>query len=308
MAHGQLRDLMNLAKELRAASGGLTMAQMMRLTERSRRTVERMIEGLFELGIETETAQAEGDHHLLKRWRLVEPLPAPLTALSEEERLALEGVALTMPDGHARRALVKLLASQREQVATGVAVDAHTLVDRTAYTAFLGPRYVGSETLIGQLERAITGFEQVILAYRKDGDEAATARRVKPLGLLFGRFGYLVGLENDKGVRTYRLNCIESVELVGKLFKPPAWFNLKSWAAESFGIYHGDELKTWRITFSPRVSKRADTVFFHPTEQKTWLPDGSLQLTLRCRGERELLHEMQHPDWLGETKVNSWAV
>lgn len=303
MAHGQLRDLIHLAQELRASSGGLTMTQMMQRTERSRRTVERMLDGLADLGIETETAQAEGDHHLLKRWRLVEPLPAPLTALSEEERLALEGVALTMPDGPARRALVKLLASQREQVATGVAVDAHSLVDRTAYTAFLGPRHVGSERLIGQLERAITGFEQVILAYRKDGDEVATARRVKPLGLLFGRFGYLVGLETGKGVRTYRLNCIESVDLVGKTFSPPAWFNLKQWAAESFGIFHGDELKTWRITFSPRVAARAATVFFHPTERKIWLPDGSLQMTLRCRGERELLHEMQHPDWAGEVKA-----
>ncbi len=307
MAHGQLRDLLNLAKELRASSGGLTMAQMMRLTERSRRTVERMLDALEGMGMEPFPSDAEGDHHLLKRWRLVEPLPAPLTALSEEERLALEGVALTMPEGPARRALVKLLASQREQVATGVAVDAHTLVDRTAYTAFLGPRYAGSETLIGQLERAIQGFEELKLSYRKDGDEVATARRVKPLGLLFGRFGYLVGLETGKGVRTYRLNCIERVELVGKLFKPPAWFNLKTWAAASFGIFHGDEMKTWRITFSKRVSKRAATVFFHPTERKIWLPDGSLQVTLRCRGERELLHEMQHPDWLGETKVNSCA-
>lgn len=303
MAHGQLRDLIHLAQELRASSGGLTMAQMMQRAERSRRTVERMLDGLAELGIETETAQAEGDHHLLKRWRLVEPLPAPLTALSEEERLALEGVAVTMPEGPARRALVKLLASQREQVATGVAVDAHTLIDRTAYTAFLGPRYVGSERLIGQLERAVTGFEQVILAYRKDGDDLATARRVKPLGLLFGRFGYLVGLESGKGVRTYRLNCIESAELVGKTFKPPAWFNPKQWATESFGIYHGDDLKTWRITFSERVAKRAATVFFHPTEQKIWLPDGSLEMTLRCKGERELLHEMEHPDWAGEVRI-----
>lgn len=143
MAHGQLRDLIHLAQELRASSGGLTMAQMMQRTERSRRTVERMLDGLAELGIETETAQAEGDHHLLKRWRLVEPLPAPLTALSEEERLALEGVALTMPEGPARRALVKLLASQREQVATGVAVDAHTLVDRTAYRGLM-PESAGS--------------------------------------------------------------------------------------------------------------------------------------------------------------------
>lgn len=303
MAHGQLRDLLNLAHELRAASGGLTMAQMMQRTERSRRTVERMLDGLLELGIETETAQAEGDHHLLKRWRLVEPLPGPLTSLQEGERLALEGAAAMMPDGPARRALVKLLASQREQVATGVAIDSQTLIERTAYTAFLGPRYVGSEALIGQLERAIRGFEELRLSYRKDGDAVASAVQVKPLGLLFGRFGYLVALASGKGVRTYRLNCIEGAELVGKLFKPPAWFHLKTWAAESFGIYHGDELKTWHIVFSPKVAARAQTVEFHPSEIKRVLPDGCLELTVRCRGERELLHEIQHPDWADEVYV-----
>lgn len=304
MKHGALRDMIQLAQKLSASSKGLTMAEMMGETERSRRTVERMLDGLFELGIETETAQAEGDHHLLKRWRLEKPLPAPLVALDEGERLALEGVAVTMPEGPARRALVKLLASQQSGVATGVAVDAHTLIDRTAYTGFVGPRYVGNETLIGQLERAIQGFDELNLRYRKDGEAVATPRRVKPLGLLFGRFGYLVALQGGKDIRTYRLNCIEGVDLVGKTFKPPAWFHLKKWAAESFGIFHSDDLKTYRIVFSPKVADRAASVSFHPSERKHRLPDGSLEMILSCKGERELLWELSHPDWLGEVKLS----
>jgi predicted DNA-binding transcriptional regulator YafY len=304
MAHRQLRDVLVLAQELSRSSEGLTMAEMMKFTERSRRTVERMLDTLVELGLETETAQAETDHHLLKRWRLTNPLPAPLVALEEDERLALEGVAVTMPEGPARRALVKLLASQRSQVATGIAVDAHTLIDRTAYTGFVGPRYVGSESLIGQCERAIIGFEVVKLDYRKDGEEHSTRRFVRPLGLLFGRFGYLVGIEKGKGIRTYRLNCVEAVELVGKTFKPPRWFNLKAWAAESFGIFHGDEMKTHRIVFSPPVADRAASVQFHPSESKRRLTDGSLEVIVRCKGELELLHELQHPDWAGEVVKN----
>ena len=304
MKHGALRDLLDLATNLSASSAGLTMAQMMAVTERSRRTVERMLDGLFELGIETETGQAVGEHHLLKRWRLTKPLPAPLVALEEAERLALEGVALTMPEGPARRALVKLLASQRSSVATGVAIDAHTLIDRTAYTAFSGPRYVGSETLIGQLERAIQGFDELNIRYRKDGEAAASLVRVKPLGLLFGRFGYLVALANGKGIRTYRLNCIEAVELAGKTFTPPAWFNLKAYAAASFGIYHGDELKTWRIVFSPRVANRAANLKFHPSQKTKRLSDGSLEIRLYCRGEQELRWELANPMWQGEVKID----
>lgn len=304
MAHGQLRDLIELARKLSESSLGLTINELMDFTGRSRRTVERMLASLEGLGLDPTPAQAEGDHHRLQRWRILDPLPAPLVALEESERLALEGVAVTMPEGPARRALVKLLASQRSNVATGVAIDAHTLIDRTVYTGFVGPRYVGSETLIGQLERAIQGFEEVELAYRKDGEEVASTRRFRPLGLLFGRFGYLVAQGvGERKPKSYRLNCVVSVQLTGNLFKPLARFSLKEWAQESFGIYHGDELKTHRITFSPRVADRAASVQFHPSERKTRLPDGSLLVILRCRGERELLHEMQHPDWAGEVSI-----
>jgi proteasome accessory factor B len=301
------RDLLLLAQELSASSKGLTMAEMMVATERSRRTVERMLDTLAELGVETETTQAEGEHHLLKRWRLTEALPSPLLALDEDERLALEGVAVTMPDGTARRALVKLLASQRSRVATGVAIDAHTLIDRTAYTGFVGPRYVGSERLIGLCERAIVGFEQVVLSYRKDGDARASARRIKPLGLLFGRFGYLVGLEKGTGVRTYRLNCIEEVQLVGKTFKPPSWFNLKRWVAESFGIFHGDERLHIVLRFNPEVADRLARLRLHPSQRLETSPDGTLRVHLHCRGHRELFHELLHPDWHGHVVLEQPA-
>ena len=303
MAHRLFRDVLLLAQELSRTSKGLTMVEMMAFSQRSRRSVERMLDTLIELDLNTETSQAEGEHHLLKRWRLTKPLPAPLVALDENERLALEGLAVTMPEGPARRAVVKLLASQMSQVATGVAVDAHTLIDRTAYAGFVGPRYVGSESVIGQCEHAIKGFEQINLSYRKDGEEDVRQRLVRPLGLLFGRFGYLVGMEKDRGVKIYRLNCIVALEFVGRTFKPPRWFNLKAWAAESFGVFHGDELKSYQIVFSPRVAERAASVQFHPNERKRRLMDGSLEVTLYCRGESELLHELQHPDWQGEVTI-----
>jgi predicted DNA-binding transcriptional regulator YafY len=300
MKHTALRDLILLAQFLSTPSGGLTMTQMMNFTERSRRTVERMLIAMDELGIETEAGQAVGEHHLLKRWRLTKPLPAALVALDEAERLALEGIALTMPEGLARRALVKLLAAQNTSVATGVAIDAYTLIDRTTHIGVFGARYVGSETLIGQLERAIQGFEELDISYRKDGEESASKVRVKPLGMLFGRFGYLVGLASGKGVRTYRLNCIEAVDLAGKTFTPPAWFNLKAWSADSYGIYHSDAMRSYRIVFSKRVAPRAASIQFHPSQKTKYLADGSLELLLRCRGERELMHELTHPDWLNE--------
>ena len=68
MAYTKLRDLLQLATELQGSSIGLTIDEMMKRTERSRDTIERMLMGLYELGIEVEQSRLETDHHRTKRW------------------------------------------------------------------------------------------------------------------------------------------------------------------------------------------------------------------------------------------------
>ena len=60
-------------------------------------------------------------------------------------------------------------------------------------------------------ERAIQGFEKLEIRYRALGRRRASWRTVDPLGLLFGRFGYLVAARGDIPV-TYRLDTIEDVK------------------------------------------------------------------------------------------------
>ena len=52
MAYTKVRDLLLLAIELQASSIGLTIQDLMEKTGRSRKTVERMLNGLYELGLE----------------------------------------------------------------------------------------------------------------------------------------------------------------------------------------------------------------------------------------------------------------
>ena len=50
MAYTKLRDMLELALELQVSSLGLTIDQLMARTGRSRKTVERMLQGLDEIG------------------------------------------------------------------------------------------------------------------------------------------------------------------------------------------------------------------------------------------------------------------
>ena len=48
MAYGKMQDMLDLALELQVSSLGLTIEQLMERTGRSRKTVERMLNGLLD--------------------------------------------------------------------------------------------------------------------------------------------------------------------------------------------------------------------------------------------------------------------
>lgn len=302
MAYTKLRDMMDLALELQASSLGLTIDQLMARTGRSRKTVERMLQGLMDIGLEMEPSRLESDHHLTKRWRLRADMPGTLLALQSHERGALERHLQTLPEGAPTRALAKLLGAQKP-LSNHLAIDAEELINRTAHIGRTGPRTQADEAQMSIFERAIQGFEKLELLYRAQGRRRASWRTVDPLGLLFGRFGYLVAARGDITV-TYRLDLIEAVRPTGIIFEVPADWNMKDWAADSFGIYHGDDILDIRLRFTGEAAKRAEKVRFHPS-QKMRRIRGALLVDLRCQGHRELIHELCHPDWLGQVQIET---
>ena len=295
----QAGSLLKFIAYLQASSIGRTILEMMDEMECSRRTVVRLLAELENWGLETRMGVLDSDHHLTKRYRLRNALPAGMLGLRDVDRAALESLLETLPSGSERQALSKLLAAQRSAGVTS-SIDQETLIERVAYLGRVGPKAEIAPHILATLERAIQGFECLELVYKTPSKRKPVPRTVEPLGLIYSRFGYLVARQG-RTVKTFRLELIQEVRPTGAIFDAKG-FNLKAWASESFGIYHGDELKTWRIKFSPKVADRAESVQFHPSEKKQKLPDGSLLLILRCRGERELLHEMQHPDWIGEVE------
>lgn len=299
--NAQAAQLLKLMTYLQASTIGRTISELMAEMECSRRTVVRLLEELKNWGLEEEKGVLDSDHHLTKRYRLRAALPAAMLGLSALDRASLESLLDSLPGGSERLALSKLLAAQ-SSAGVSASVDQETLIERVAYLGRVGPKADIAPHILATLERAIQGFERLTLLYRTPQKRKPAPRTVEPLGLIYSRFGYLVARQG-RVVKTFRLELIESVELSGEIFDARG-FNLKAWAAESFGIYHGDELKTWRFIFSPKAASRAKDIRFHPSERKALLPDGSLLLILKCRGERELLHEMQHPDWAGEVQLD----
>ena len=60
-----------------------------------------------------------------------------------------------------------------------------------------------------------------------------------------------------------------------------------------------------KIRFSKDVANRAEKVQFHPSQKISHGMNGSLVIEMRCRGHRELIWELMHPDWIGHVKIES---
>ena len=88
-------------------------------------------------------------------------------------------------------------------------------------------------------------------------------------------------------------------------FVPKVVWSFKEWALQSFGVFHGDVHWDIKNRFAKEVAKRAEKVQFHPTQKISHGRGGNLVLEMKCRGHRELIHELLHPDWLGHVKIKS---
>ena len=297
-----------LATELQATSIGLTINEIMKKTESSRKTVERMLSGLYEIGLEAKPLHIEGDHHLTKRWRIEGGLPPELLQLESHELSSIQRHLKSLPNSPESRALKKLLARQ-PSLGKALAINTAELIDRTSHINQIGPKVQIDESMMATIENAILGLQIIKIKYRSLGQKRASWRIVEPLGLLFGRFGYLVANNVKIGRKplTYRLDLIEKTkkDFQKGIFKVPENWNFKTWCKESFGVFHGDNIIDVRLRFKGESGKRAKKVTFHPSQKIHKDKDGSIIIRLRCRGHLELCHELSHPDWLNNIIIES---
>ena len=109
-----------------------------------------------------------------------------------------------------------------------------------------------------------------------------------PYGLMFGRANYLVAAESGgEGPRNWRLGRMRDVEVLERTAARPEGFDLQGYANRSFGIYQED-VEDVVLRILPASAEEALSWQFHPTQQVEEQPDGSVMVTFRASGMREL--------------------
>lgn len=292
MRHLPAIRLLRLALQLAGTRTGMTMDEMAQFLEGSRKTAERARDSLVELFPALEYWEDEGR---LRRWRmpgsalvgLSEPRPETVAAV---ELSARECDSRGEPDRAARLrdAAATLRALMRPGALARAEPDIEALMQAEGIAMRPGPHPVIPPGVLANIRRAILGMQLIVVRYKASGAEEPATRILCPYGILYGGRGWLVAhVENLPDMRLWRLDRIESVDLLDRNFDRREDFSLTEYAAQSFGVFQ-EEPRSIVLQFSTDVSDEAASWSFHPSQLIERQTDGSLTVRLHCGGMQEL--------------------
>ena len=180
-----------------------------------------------------------------------------------------------------------MLSALRAPVRRRIAPDLEALLQAEAIAVQAGPRPFEDETVLGVIREALKAG--VALRFRYGGGSSpGRAREVIPYGLLFARSNYLVAAEGeDAPPRNWRLDRIADIEALGRAAAKPEGFSLQAYADQSFGIYQ-DDTEDVVLRLSAKAADSARKWRFQVGQSLQEQPDGSVQVSFRASGMREL--------------------
>jgi predicted DNA-binding transcriptional regulator YafY len=295
MTFAKAEDLLDLAAMVRAHRAGVTLVDVERRFGCSRRTAQRMMRHLEARYPDLETRTGEDG---MKRWVLRAGLKEMLS-LGAEDLAALD-LAIEQFEHGGQALEARALARLRDKVmalvpgprAARLDTDHDALLEAQGFVARPGPRPLVDEDVAALVAEAIKACLALEIDYKSRGDAAARRRAVEPYGLLSGARRYLVARpEGDVAgpVRTYRMDQIRSASLTDRPFARPQDFDLQAFSRRAFGLFQSEREYgevVWR--FVPAAAEHARGYLFHPEQEVTDEPDGSLTVRFRAAGHLEM--------------------
>jgi predicted DNA-binding transcriptional regulator YafY len=294
MRYEKADNLLQLALEMQAARGGLSLADIETLCGVGRRTAMRMRDALLRNFPQVEEVET-GDRS--KRWRLPAGTLDRLVSFTAEEMAVLETAArLLSRDNRENDAEVltgvsaKLRALMKPDLVRRVEPDMEVLLESEGLAARPGPRSRIDTGVVDELRQAMMASRKVRIQYRSRHDRKIGDRVVHPYGFLHGHRNYLVAWhESPKGNRValFALPNIQQVEMLPESFIRDPDFSLEEFAARSFGVFQGEAYDVvWK--FAPEAAEDAGDFIFHPSQQTVRQDDGSLIVRFRAAGDLEM--------------------
>jgi predicted DNA-binding transcriptional regulator YafY len=151
-----------------------------------------------------------------------------------------------------------------------------------------GPQPRVAPGVIEALREATSARRCAKLYYHCSRTGQPIDRVVHPYGFLYGNRHYLVAFPVwGENFRIIQLTGIDRVDVLPEHFERREDFDLRAFAARSFGAFQEEPCNVvWR--FAPAAVPTARTYVFHPTQELEERDDGSLVVRFRAGGLQEM--------------------
>jgi predicted DNA-binding transcriptional regulator YafY len=153
------------------------------------------------------------------------------------------------------------------------------------------------------LAKAVSGRQQLELAYRKPGQPKGETRVVDPYHLanINGEWFLFAYDHARKDIRTFAPARIQSVHPTGKTFERSQNFSLEERLRDSFGVHSGEGEFEVVIRFNPRVADYIREKRWHESQRLREVKGRGVELTLKLSSLLEV--ERWILGWGGDANV-----
>ncbi len=197
MRYSRAERLIQLALEMQAARGGLTISDIMEKFAVSRRTAIRMRDAVIRAFPQADEVPSDDR---LKRWRLPNGSAQVLAGVTADDLATLEAAAeafdhsdLTLHAERLRLLSAKVRAILRDQEMRQIDPDLEALMEAEGLAHRPGPKPMIHSKTFEALREAIKSCKRVSFTYQSRNDGGRSRRKVSPVLVrapsLFGRAG-----------------------------------------------------------------------------------------------------------------------
>ena len=281
--YSRVSDILDLAVFISSKPLGVTIKDIEQRYNVSRRTAERMRDSLtciFSSVEEIETNDTQ------KHWGFINYSISQLVTFTPKEIANIEQCQRRTTNKEMKEELgktaEKLKSFNRKNKVTAEN-NIELYMQTEGYAVRQMPQYKINTEILEVIRNALQNSKVVEGVYHNK------KRIIEPLGMIYGEKIYLVAREKKKGkdIYNYLLHKFEELKLTDKTFKKGD-FNLQEYTNQSFGVYNGEVLDV-KLSFSPELKDEASKYNFHPTQKIKEEKDGSLTVTFKASGDKEII-------------------
>ncbi len=281
--YSRVSDILDLAIFMSSKAQGITISDIMQRYNVSRRTAERMRDSLTCIFPQIDEIESDDKH---KHWGFINYSLSQFVTFTPKEIANIEQYQRRTSNKELKQELqttIEKIKTLNKKNKSSIEENIELYMQTEGYAIRQMPQYKINTDILITIREAIQNSKIISGIYHNK------KRILEPLGLVYGEKIYLIAKEKSKGkeIYNYLLHKFEKLEITQQNFDRGD-FNLEKYTNLSFGVYHGKILNV-KLSFSKELVSEASQYRFHPTQKLKQEQDGSLTVTFKASGDKEII-------------------